>query len=89
MDKELSELFPEIEKKGGSRFVDMLVKTYLKNGKEEWILVHIEIQDGATKNFPKRMFQYYYRILDRFEVEVAALAVFTGSKNQKKRFTVS
>jgi hypothetical protein len=82
MDKELSELFPEIEKKGGSRFVDMLVKTYLKNEKEEWILVHIEIQDGATKNFPKRMFQYYYRILDRFEVEVAALAVFTGSKNQ-------
>lgn len=83
MDKELSELFPEIEKKGGSRFVDMLVKTFLKNGNEEWILVHIEIQDGATKNFPKRMFQYYYRILDRFEVEVAALAVFTGGKNQK------
>jgi predicted transposase/invertase (TIGR01784 family) len=84
MDKELSELFPEIEKKGGSRFVDMLVKTHLKNGKEEWILVHIEIQDGAMKNFPERMFQYYYRILDRFGVKVAALAVFTGGKNQKR-----
>ncbi len=84
MDKELAELFPDLLKKGGSRFVDMLVKTYLKTGAEEYILVHIEIQDGAIKNFPKRMFQYYYRILDRFEVEVAALAVFTGKQNQKQ-----
>jgi hypothetical protein len=84
MDKELAELFPDLEKKGGSRFVDMLVKTYLKTGAEEYILVHIEIQDGAIKNFPQRMFQYYYRILDRFEVEVAALAVFTGKQNQKR-----
>ncbi|MEO6686413.1 MAG: hypothetical protein ABIN24_10620 [Dyadobacter sp.] len=83
MDKELAELFPDLEKRGGNRFVDMLVKTYLKTGAEEYILVHIEIQDGAVKNFPQRMFQYYYRILDRFEVEVAALAVFTGKLNQK------
>ncbi|MCF0056650.1 hypothetical protein [Dyadobacter sp. CY356] len=83
MDKELTELFPDLEKKGGSRFVDMLVKTYLKTGAEEYILVHIEIQDGAIKKFPQRMFQYYYRILDRFEVEVAALAVFTGKEKQK------
>lgn len=84
MDKELAELFPDLQKKGGSRFVDMLVKTYLQTGAEEYILVHIEIQDGAIKDFPKRMFQYYYRILDRFEVEVAALAVFTGKRNQQQ-----
>lgn len=86
MDKELAELFPDLEKKGGSRFVDMLVKTYLKTGAEEYILIHIEIQDGAVKNFPQRMFQYYYRILDRFEVEVAALAVFTGKQNQPSAY---
>jgi len=57
LDKELTELFPELKKQGGNRFVDMLVKTFLKNGKEEWILVHIEIQGGSTKGFPKRMFQ--------------------------------
>ena len=82
LDKELSELFPELEKQGGSRFADMLVKTYLMNGREEWILVHIEIEAGTSKNFARRMFQYYYRIYDRFEVEVAALAVFTGGNNQ-------
>jgi len=82
LDKELSELFPELEKQGGSRFADMLVKTYLMNGMEEWILVHIEIEAGTSKSFARRMFQYYYRIYDRFEVEVAALAVFTGGNNQ-------
>lgn len=84
LDKELSELFPEIECKGGSRFVDMLVKVFLKNGKEEWILVHIEIQGANDKNLPERMYQYGYRIYDRYKVHVAALVVFTGNKNQHR-----
>ncbi|MBN8788485.1 MAG: hypothetical protein J0I84_15455 [Terrimonas sp.] len=83
LDKELTELFPELKKQGGSRFVDMLVKAFLKNGKEEWILVHIEIQGGSTKNFPKRMFQYWYRIYDRYGVDITALAIFTGNKRQQ------
>ena len=83
LDKELTELFPELKKQGGSRFVDMLVKTFLKNGKEEWILVHIEIQGGSIKGFPKRMFQYWYRIYDRYGVDITALAIFTGSKRQQ------
>ncbi len=83
LDKELTELFPELKKQGGSRFADMLVKTFLKNGKEEWILVHIEIQGGSTKDFPKRMFQYWYRIYDRYGVDIAALAIFTGNKRQQ------
>lgn len=82
MDKELSEIFPELEKKGGTRFVDMLVKTYLKTGSEEWILVHIEIQGEDTRAFARRMFTYYYRIFDRFNVAVSALAVFTGGERQ-------
>lgn len=84
LDKELSELFPELEKQGGNRFVDMLVKAFLKNGKEEWILVHIEIQGGSDKDFAERMFQYWYRIYDRHRVNITALAVFTGNKTQKR-----
>lgn len=84
MDKELHELFPELEKKGGSRFADMLVKTYLQNGREEWILIHLEIQGEGTDDFASRMFQYWYRIYDRYEVDIVALAVFTGGKNQKR-----
>jgi len=84
LDKELHELFPELEKKGGSRFVDMLVKAYLQTGAEEWILVHIEIQRQDTAEFAHRMFQYWYRIHDRYNVDIVALAVFTGKANQKR-----
>lgn len=84
LNKELNELFPERQKSGGSRFVDMLAKIFLKNGQEEWILIHIEIQGGSTKYFPERMFKYWYRIYDRYSVSVTALAIFTGNKNQKK-----
>lgn len=84
LDKELSELFPEVEKSGGSRFVDMLAKVFLKNGEEEWILVHIEIQGGAAKVFPERMFRYWYRIYDRYAAHITALAVLTGNKSQKR-----
>lgn len=83
MDKELGELFPELEKQGGSRFVDMLVKTWLRDGTEEWVLVHLEIQADRTRGFSHRMFQYWYRIYDRYEVDVVALAVFTGRHRQQ------
>ncbi|KAA2245677.1 hypothetical protein F0L74_06900 [Chitinophaga agrisoli] len=82
LDKELREIFPDPDKNGGTRFVDMLVKTFLKTGEEEWILVHIEIEGGRNQNFPHRMFQYWYRIYDRYGVDIAALAVFTGNRRQ-------
>ncbi|MBE9461200.1 hypothetical protein IEE83_04825 [Dyadobacter sp. UP-52] len=79
MDKELHELFPDLEKQGGSRFVDMLAKIYGIDGAEEWILIHIEIQAQNDQQFSKRMFQYFYRIYDRYNMPVTALAVFTGA----------
>lgn len=78
MDKELLELFPDLEKQGGSRFVDMLVKIFGADGSEEWMLIHIEIQAQNDQQFSKRMFQYFYRIYDRYDVPITALAVFTG-----------
>ncbi len=84
LDKELRELVPEVDSNGGPRFVDMLVKTFLKNGKEEWILLHLEIQAEYANNFPHRMFQYWYRIYDRHSVDIAAIAVFTGRKSQPR-----
>jgi len=84
MDKELREIFPELKKKGGTRHADMLAKVFMKDGSEKWILVHIEIQDKVLTDFPKRMFRYYYRILDRFEVGVTSIAVITGKAALKE-----
>ena len=46
LDKELAELRPEPEKDSDTRFVDKLVKVYHRNGEEEWVLLHVEIQGG-------------------------------------------
>lgn len=76
LDKELEQLFPT-DKGTAPKFVDKLVKVYTKSGIEEWLLIHIEVQGYREKDFAKRMFQYFYRILDKYDRPVTALAIFT------------
>ena len=58
MDKELQELFLSCIK-GGTPYADILVKVFLLDGSEKWLLVHIEIQGQNRRDFPKRMFRYF------------------------------
>ncbi|MCF0055885.1 hypothetical protein [Dyadobacter sp. CY356] len=81
LDKELEQLFPSDEI-DAPKFVDKLVKVFTRTGKEEWILVHIEVQGYIDKDFSKRMFTYFYRILDKYGKPVTAIAIFTD-KNKK------
>ncbi|QQD12687.1 hypothetical protein [Sphingobacterium sp. UDSM-2020] len=82
MDKELLEIFPYRERKKGKRVADLLVKVYLKDGSEKWILVNTEIEGGHDSDFSHRIFQYFYRLLDRYRVPVETIAVFTGGRSQ-------
>jgi predicted transposase YdaD len=75
LDKELAQLFPDAENK--QRFIDKLVKVYLLNGEEKWILIHVEVQGYEDLQFEERMFIYMYRIKDRFRMDITALAIFT------------
>lgn len=79
LDKELEQLFPSDTDISNPKYVDKLVKVYTKNGKEKWILVHIEVQGYTDKNFAKRMFTYYYRILDKYDKPITAFAILTDS----------
>lgn len=83
LDKELGELYPEPDKETNTRFVDKLIKVHRRDGKAEWFLVHLEVQDYPDKHFPGRMFQYYYRIFDRYKKPVTAIAIFTGQNRRK------
>lgn len=65
LDKELEQLFP-VQDEEATRFVDKLVKVFTKGGGEEWILVHVEVQGYDDRHFGRRMFTYFYRILDRY-----------------------
>jgi hypothetical protein len=78
LDKELAKIYPEPEKKSNTRVVDKLVKVYRRDGGETWMLLHVEIQGRNENGFAERMHRYYYRLLDRHERDVAALAILTG-----------
>jgi len=76
LDKELSQIFPG---QGGKKILDKLIEVGLKNGKEKWILVHVEIQGYYEEEFSERMFKYFYRVYDKFQKKIFALAIFSDS----------
>lgn len=81
LDKELEQLFP-IENGEAPKFVDKLVKVFTKAGTEDWILVHVEVQGYNDKDFAKRMFTYFYRILDKYGKPVTAIAIFSDTNKK-------
>lgn len=84
LDKELEQLMPVSEAK--LRRADKLIKAWHKNGEEHWFLFHVEVQGYADPAFAKRMFQSAYRIQDRYERPITALAIYTDSQ---KKFHVN
>lgn len=83
LEKELGAMDPKPGRKPDTRFVDKLVKVYQRDGSEEWVLCHVEVQDADDKEFAKRMFKYYARIFDRFDRPLTAIAIFTGKDGKK------
>jgi hypothetical protein len=73
LDQELQQIVRDA--KAGTRFVDKLLKVWLADGEETWLLLHIEIQSQTDSGFSQRMFRYHYRIYDRYSREVVSLAV--------------
>ena len=51
----------------GQRYVDKLVRVTRRNGQEDWLYLHLEVQGSAQAEFAKRMFVYNYRIFDRYD----------------------
>ncbi|PYF74916.1 hypothetical protein B0O44_103362 [Pedobacter nutrimenti] len=79
LDKEFSSIFPAEENAPGVRFVDKLVKVRLKDGSgERFILVHVEVQGQKShEELSERMFRYYYRIKDKYNISTTAFAILT------------
>lgn len=61
--------------KTGKQLVDKLFKVHLKNGQEQWILVHLEVQQKKEIDFAKRMFIYGYRIYDKYQQAILSCAI--------------
>lgn len=86
MDKELFAIVPDRERKQGRRVADLLAKVYMKDGAEKHIMLNTEIEGGRDTEFAKRIYQYNYRIWDRYDISVATIAVYTGGHSQPKPF---
>jgi len=77
LDKELQKILKRSEV--GKKIVDKLVKVYLNDGSEKWLLIHIEVQGYQEENFSERIYIYNYRIFDRYRKKVISLALLTDT----------
>ncbi len=76
LGEEFFKLFPELNDSQNRR-LDKLIEVTLKTGETQWLLIHIEVQGYVDSEFTKRMFEYFYRILEKYQKPVTALAIFT------------
>jgi hypothetical protein len=64
----------------GRREVDKLVRVWLQDGGEAWVLIHVEVQSQQQADFAQRMYVYNYRLFDRYNRMVASLAVLSDEQ---------
>jgi predicted transposase YdaD len=84
LDKELEQLFPPEEDKFSTKVVDKLARLYTRDGLEEWVLIHCEVQGKYDPGFPQRMYTYFCRIFDKYGKHISAYAILT-EKTKKAR----
>jgi len=53
LDKEVQKLFPQDKDLYHPKYVDKLVKIFMKDGSEQWFLIHIEVQGYEDKTFER------------------------------------
>ncbi len=82
LDQELAQVFQDAEL--GKRRVDRLVQVATREGGEQWVYIHIEVQGQHDADFPERLFTYNYRLYDRYRRPVASLAVLADDRESWK-----
>jgi hypothetical protein len=78
LDTELQQIVRDADL--GMRRADRLVQVWLPDGEDAWLLIHMEVQSRQEQGFAKRMFVYYYRIVDDYNREVISLAVLADER---------
>ncbi len=73
LDTERQQIVRDAE--SGKRLADKLIKVHRRDGVEQIVLIHIEVQGEADARFAERMFVYHYRLFDRYRQPIVSLAV--------------
>jgi len=70
---------------GGKRKeMDLVVRAGLKDGGEEYVLVHTEFQSKRDPDFPERMFEYFSQLFLRYKKPIIPVAIFTDDARWRK-----
>ncbi|MEG6533245.1 hypothetical protein V6C20_06855 [Caldibacillus thermoamylovorans] len=80
LNRELQRLQPEGRSR--NRQADSLYRVHLKDKSTIPVLVHLEVQGWDDVDFHKRMFQYFYRILDLYGENIYTLVIYIND-NEK------
>jgi hypothetical protein len=67
---------------GEKRAVDLIAKVRFRDT-DAFFLVHIENQAGAQSHFPRRMFRYFTRLHDKYNLPVYPVALFSYDAPQR------
>ncbi|MBF0180750.1 MAG: hypothetical protein HQM03_12075 [Magnetococcales bacterium] len=78
LDKELDRITREAE--SGNRRVDLLVKVWLRDGDELWVLIHVEVQGSRDPDFAERMYTCQHRAYDLHRKPVIGLAILADEE---------
>lgn len=73
LDQELAQVSRDAEL--GRRRVDKLVRVTQRGGDDQWVLIHVDVQESYDRTFAERIFIYNYCIYDRYRRPAASLAV--------------
>jgi hypothetical protein len=73
LDKEFQSISRDAEV--GRRYADQLVKVWLLEGTEVWLLLHLEVQSQRESGFAERVFVYNLRIFELYRQIPVSLAI--------------
>ncbi|MEF8729750.1 MAG: DUF4351 domain-containing protein [Accumulibacter sp.] len=82
LDQELAQVVQDAQL--GKRLVDCLVQIATRDGGEQWVYIHVEVQGQQDADFAERLFTYNYRLYDRYRRPVASLAVLADERENWK-----
>jgi hypothetical protein len=78
LDKELQQI--GVESSRGRRYADKLARVCARDGREIWVLIHVEVQSEPETGFGERMYVYHYRLRERYGIDVVSVAVLADTR---------
>ena len=86
LDKELRDTIQVTlsEEHKAAKFIDTLIQVPLKTGKNQWVLLHIEVQGEGGDNISFRMILYCCLIFAHYRRMPVALAILTDKRPSKE-----